>query len=111
MSTDLADQACEPCRGGAPAMSSADMEVYLAELDGWSIIDGHHLFKHYPFPNFVSALTFTNTVGELAESVDHHPDILVGWGKAEITLWTHAVDGLHLADFILAARIDRIPRS
>jgi 4a-hydroxytetrahydrobiopterin dehydratase len=49
-----------------------------------------------------------NRVGGLAEEQGHHPDILLGWGKVEITLWTHAVDGLTESDFIMAAKIDRL---
>jgi len=45
---------------------------------------------------------------EVAEKEGHHPDILLSWGKAEVTTWTHSVDGLTESDFILAAKIDRI---
>ncbi len=47
----------------------------------------------------------------LTEEQGHHPDILLAWGKAEITLWTHKIDGLTESDFIMAAKIDRLPRS
>jgi 4a-hydroxytetrahydrobiopterin dehydratase len=64
--------------------------------------------RAYKFPDFKSALAFVNQVGDLAEAQGHHPDILLGWGKVEITLWTHAVDGLTESDFILAAKIDQL---
>ena len=92
-------------------MSGDVLREYEAKLQGWSVVDGHHLHKHYAFPDFLGALKFTNLVGELAETVGHHPDCLVGWGKVEITIWTHAIGGLHIADFILAAQIDRIRRT
>ena len=53
-------------------------------------------------------LDFVNRVGEVAEQQGHHPDILLAWGKAEITLWTHKIDGLTQSDFIMAAKIDQL---
>jgi 4a-hydroxytetrahydrobiopterin dehydratase len=79
-----------------------------AELGGgWQVIDEHHLTKRYAFENFREALDFTNRVGELAEEQGHHPDILLAWGKVEITVWTHKIDGLTESDFIFAAKADQ----
>jgi 4a-hydroxytetrahydrobiopterin dehydratase len=75
---------------------------------GWSVVDEHHLHKVFSFPDFATALAFTNKVGELAESEGHHPDILLSWGRVEIEIFTHKIDGLTESDFILAARIDRL---
>jgi len=74
----------------------------------WNVVNQHHLVRSYKFPDFKSALAFVNRVGALAEEQGHHPDILLGWGKVEITTWTHAVDGLTESDFILAAKIDQL---
>jgi len=76
-----------------------------------SAFNEHHLVRAYKFPDFRSALAFVNKVGEIAEEQGHHPDIVLGWGKVEITTWTHAVDGLTESDFILAAKIDRLQKS
>lgn len=110
----LADKTCVPCRGGIPSLKGnelADVHRQLPEAAEWTVADEHHLVRLYKFPDFRSALTFVNKVGELAEEQGHHPDILLGWGKAEITTWTHAVNGLTESDFILAAKIDQLPRS
>jgi 4a-hydroxytetrahydrobiopterin dehydratase len=72
------------------------------------VVDEHHITRAYSFPDFAQALAFVNRVGAQAEEQGHHPDILLVWGKAEITLWTHKVDGLTESDFIMAARIDRL---
>jgi 4a-hydroxytetrahydrobiopterin dehydratase len=63
------------------------------------------------FPDFRQALNFVNQVGNLAEEQGHHPDIFLSWGKVEITIWTHKIDGLTESDFILAAKIDQLYRS
>ena len=73
----------------------------------WKVVDGHHLEKTYKFENFRLALDFTIQLGELAEEVNHHPDICVGWGKVAVTLWTHKIGGLNEADFVWAAKADR----
>jgi 4a-hydroxytetrahydrobiopterin dehydratase len=111
MTNTLSHRTCVPCRGGVPPLKGkdlSDIHRMLKEPAQWNIIDQHHIVRTYKFPDFRSALAFVNKVGELAEEQGHHPDILLGWGKAEITLWTHAVDGLTESDFILAAKIDEI---
>jgi len=105
---DLASRECVPCRGGVPPMKANEIGKLLKELDGWEAIDGHHLKKVYDFKNFRDSLAFVNRVGNLAEEQGHHPDICFGWGKAEITIWTHKIDGLTESDFVLAAKIDLV---
>ena len=105
---NLASRTCVPCRGGVPPMRGDEIGELLAELDGWEVIREHHLLKTYTFKNFREALEFVNRIGQLAEEQGHHPDICFGWGRAEITIWTHKIDGLSESDFILAAKIDAL---
>lgn len=109
--TALADKTCVPCRGGVPPLKGSELEDMRRQLPDWKVVNEHHFVRPYKFPDFKSALAFVNRVGELAEEQGHHPDILLGWGKVEITTWTHAVDGLTESDFILAAKIDRLQKS
>lgn len=107
----LADKTCIPCRGGTPSLKGHDLasiHQQLSDPSRWRIVTEHHIVRAYKFPDFKSALAFVNKIGEVAESQGHHPDILLGWGKVEITIWTHAVDGLTESDFILAAKIDQL---
>ena len=107
----LADKNCVPCRGGIPPLKGkelAHMRQQLPEAAEWKVVQEHHLARVYKFPDFKSALAFVNRVGALAEEQGHHPDILLAWGKAEVTIWTHKVDGLTESDFVLAAKIDRL---
>jgi 4a-hydroxytetrahydrobiopterin dehydratase len=62
----------------------------------------------FPFRNFTEALSFTNSVGVLAEAERHHPAILTEWGRVTVTLWTHKIRGLHRNDFIMAAKVDSL---
>ena len=104
---NLASRDCVPCRGGVPPLQEAEIHNLLRELDGWEVVEAHHLRKLFEFKNFREALELVNRVGVLAEEQGHHPDISFGWGRAEITIWTHKIDGLTESDFILAAKIDR----
>ena len=111
--SSLADKTCVPCRGGVPPLKGKDLaEIHrqLAEPSHWNVVSEHHLVRAYKFPDFRSALAFVNRVGEIAEEQGHHPDILLAWGKAEVTTFTHKVDGLTESDFILAAKIEKVSR-
>ncbi len=108
--SELARKHCIPCRGGIPPMAPGEYVPLLNELSGWEVIQNHHLQKHYSFPNFVAALAFVNRIGELAEQEGHHPDMLLAWGKVSVHIWTHKIDGLTESDFILASKIDALPR-
>jgi len=108
MTETLADKKCVPCRGGVPALKGAALEALHTSVPQWRIENEHHLRREFKFPDFKQALDFVNRVGALAEEQGHHPDILLAWGKAEITLWTHKIDGLTESDFIMAAKIDRL---
>jgi 4a-hydroxytetrahydrobiopterin dehydratase len=92
------------------ALEGKELDDLHLQVPEWEVVNGHHLKRKFTFPDFVSALAFVNRVGEVAEKEGHHPDICLGWGKAEITIWTHAVDGLTESDFILAAKIDKLKR-
>jgi 4a-hydroxytetrahydrobiopterin dehydratase len=70
-------------------------------------MDEQRIERTYKFKNFRQALDFTVRVGELAESVNHHPDIYLSPGKVKLTLWTHKIGGLTESDFVLAAKVDR----
>ncbi len=106
---ELAEKECVPCQGGMPPLKGAELESLAKKLGGdWKIINGHHLEKEYKFKNFRDALAFTNRVGELAERVQHHPDIYLAWGQVKLTLWTHKVDGLTEGDFVFAAKVNEL---
>jgi len=107
MPSELAQRECEPCKGSVPPMPREQAQTLLAMLGGnWQVIAGHHLWKAYDFQDFVSALAFVNRAGAVAESQGHHPDLLLRYGRVEVSVWTHKIDGLTASDFILAAKLD-----
>jgi len=106
---NLAAQRCVPCSGGVPPLQEEQYNPLLAQLQGWHVIDGHHLEKLFEFRGFADALAFVNRVGEVAEKNGHHPDVYLSWGKVRLTIWTHKIDGLTESDFILAAKCNGLP--
>jgi 4a-hydroxytetrahydrobiopterin dehydratase len=89
-------------------MKGKELQQILQQVPQWKAIDEHHITRTFTFPDFKQALDFVNRVGEIAEQQGHHPDILLTWGKAGSTLWTHKIDGLTQSDFIMAAKIDKV---
>jgi len=47
-------------------------------------------------------------VANLAEQEDHHPEIMLEWGKVTVSWWSHKIKGLHMNDFICASKTDLI---
>lgn len=108
--TELLEQKCIPCTGSLPPANEEEINTYKAQVPEWEIITVNgelRLQRVYKFPNFKSALAFTNLVGEMAEDEGHHPALLTEWGQVTVTWWTHAINGLHQNDFIMAAKSDR----
>jgi len=111
MPEELAQRRCTPCRGGVEPLSEAAARRYLKTLPDWQLTaDGRRIERRFGFKTFAQALAFVNEVGRVAEAEGHHPDIQLGWGYATISLQTHKIGGLHENDFIIAAKIDALPR-
>ena len=110
--TDLHNKKCIPCRGGVPPFDISEIHKYLKKIDGWEVKknenDNYFLEKNFKFKNFSESQNFINKVGTIAESENHHPDIIFGWGYARIKIFTHKIQGLVESDFILAAKVDKI---
>jgi 4a-hydroxytetrahydrobiopterin dehydratase len=93
-----------------PPLKGAELARLSGQLAAaWRVVSEHHLEREFKFPDFRHALAFTNQVGQLAESQNHHPDIYLAWGRVKLTLWTHKIDGLTESDFVFAAKVDLLP--
>jgi len=108
---NLSNKKCEACRVDAPKVDSDQALRLLSQIPGWNIVteEGMSRLKRvYAFPNFEKALAFAIKIGALAEAENHHPAILTEWGKVTVAWWTHKIKGLHMNDFIMAAKTDRL---
>ena len=110
--TDLHKKSCIPCQGGVTPFDISEIHKYLKMINGWHVKKNkdevYFLEKNFKFKNFSESQKFTNKVGDIAETEQHHPDITFGWGYAKIQIFTHKIKGLVESDFILAAKINKI---
>ena len=105
----LHEKKCIPCQGGIPSLTLQEIEPYMEQIHAdWILIADHHIERVFSFGDFKNALDFVNDVGEICEQENHHADFELSWGRVKIMIWTHKIDGLNEADFILAAKIDNI---
>lgn len=110
----LTQQTCEACNKKAHRLTVEEIADLKPEIPQWDLIEVEgesRLQRIYTFPDFKTALEFTNQVGEIADIQGHHPALLTEYGKVTVTWWTHVISGLHKNDFIMAAKTDDIAQS
>lgn len=111
MEKELTHKKCSACSGDSSPVSEAEIKQLKPQIPDWNIKTENgelRLQRTFKFPDFKQALKFTQQVGETAEEEGHHPALLTEWGTVTVTWWTHAINGLHENDFIMAAKSDRI---
>ena len=108
--TELSKKTCSACEIGAPLVSDEQQINFLKDLDGWLIdnSDISKLIKDFKFNNYEQSIEFANLIADLAEAEDHHPKITLEWGKVSLEWWSNKIKGLHMNDFICAAKSDEI---
>lgn len=109
--TELHQMKCVACRTGEPAVTDEEIQRLHPQIPEWQIkeVDGiKRLGRVFKFKDFVRALDFTNKVGAIAEEADHHPLIITEYGRVTVNWWTHTIKGLHMNDFIMAAKSDQL---
>lgn len=104
---DLTKQMCVPCEGGTKPFTRDEAQTYLSTLKGWELIEDNKIGKKFTCKNFLKSLALVNGIGVIAEREGHHPNIHIYYNSVKFELSTHAIGGLSLNDFIMAARIDQ----
>ncbi|PKO90386.1 MAG: 4a-hydroxytetrahydrobiopterin dehydratase [Betaproteobacteria bacterium HGW-Betaproteobacteria-12] len=104
---ELSGKRCQPCEGGVPALTGAEIGGLLAGLSGWGVSDGR-LNKLFVFRNHYEALAFVNAVAWVSHRENHHPQLTVGYKDVRVEYWTHAIGGLSENDFICAAKLEKL---
>lgn len=87
----------------------ADEEIHDLQMTipNW-MLKGDMIEREFTRKDFRDAINFVNNIAEIAEKMDHHPDICISYNKVQIRLSTHKAGGLTHKDFDLAAKIDHI---
>jgi 4a-hydroxytetrahydrobiopterin dehydratase len=110
-SKELVHKQCTSCEGDLATVTRAAAISQLKKLPGWRMTHaGERIRKDWVVKDFAAGLEFFDRVGKLAEEEYHHPDLhLEGFRNVWIELSTHAIGGLSDNDFIMAAKIDKLP--
>ncbi len=86
-------------------LSTEQIAEYLDDLPEWSL-NGESLQRTFGFDDFVGAMAFANRIADVAQQMQHHPDIMIRFNKVTLTLTTHDAGGLTEQDFSLARATD-----
>jgi 4a-hydroxytetrahydrobiopterin dehydratase len=107
---DLSSQSCEACQIDAPKVPQDQIQILLSEINGWVLIGEpiNKIQKIFSFKSYKDSVDFSNKVASLADDEDHHPQIVLEWGKVTVIWWSHKIEGLHKNDFICAAKTDKL---
>lgn len=107
---DLSSQSCEACQIDAPKVPQDQIQILLSEINGWFLIEEpiNKIQKIFSFKSYKDSVDFSNKVASLADDEDHHPQIVLEWGKVTVIWWSHKIKGLHKNDFICAAKTDKL---
>lgn len=107
---DLSSQSCEACQIDAPKVPQDQIQILLSEINGWILIEEpiNKIQKIFSFKSYKDSVDFSNKVASLADDEDHHPQIVLEWGKVTVIWWSHKIEGLHKNDFICAAKTDKL---
>lgn len=114
LSDKIAGYTCSATPANAAAVSEAELAELSAQLPDWTVETRNGLLqleRSFKCADFLQALSFADQIGTIAETNDHHPALLVEWGKLTVTWWSHSINGLHHNDFVMAAKTDEIFKS
>lgn len=87
-------------------LSAAEIARHLTGLPGWSH-DAGVIRRTYKTDGWPTTLMLVNAIGFYAQAADHHPDLLVTWGRVTVSLRTHSARGITAKDFELARLVEQ----
>lgn len=109
--SELTEMSCEACRFDAPQVTDEERLELRPQIPDWEVVevDGiERLRRVFKLKNYAEAVAFTNRIADMAEAEDHHPLIVLEWGRVTVEWWSHKIKGLHKNDFISAAKTDKL---
>ncbi len=95
------------CCAMAELLNDTELTRALAEAPAWRR-EGEELVREIKFKTYLDGAAFVDRVAHVAEEMNHHPDIHLGWRKVTLRISTHSKGGLTAMDFELAGKIDRL---
>ena len=89
-------------------LSDNEIRRKLAELDvAWTTIGNDYLVRNFATKNFNEGVKLVNTIAEVAEKCQHHPEVILSYSGVEVRVSTHDVAGITEKDFQFAAELDK----
>ncbi len=108
---NLAQELCVPCKGDVPALTDDEISELHLQTPMWQVadVDGvKRLRRNFKFDNYLDGVEFASRVGKQADMQDHHPTIIIRYQQVAVEWYTHAINGLHRNDFVMAAKSDEL---
>ena len=105
---------CVACHPDAPKATKEQISEFLNNYLEWELIEDNQvpqLKRIFKFNDYFGSVDFTKKIADISEKENHHPSILLEWGKVTVRWWTHKIKGLHENDFIMATKTDEIYNS
>jgi 4a-hydroxytetrahydrobiopterin dehydratase len=106
---NLSEIKCESCKPGAPLVTQKEIKEYMPLIPDWEIVEEEgvrKLKREYLTGDYHATMKLVNFIAELANEEDHHPLMVVEYSSLTVLWWSHKIKGLHLNDFIMAAKSD-----
>jgi 4a-hydroxytetrahydrobiopterin dehydratase len=91
----------------AQRLTDVELAAQLPATPQWHV-HARALERTFAFSNFHHTMAFVNTVAAIADSEDHHPQMVVEYGRCTLRFDTHSAGGITINDFICAAKIDAL---
>jgi 4a-hydroxytetrahydrobiopterin dehydratase len=89
-------------------LTDAEIIERLTKLTGWER-SGNKITKTFKFDKYLEGTAFASAIGVICEGQDHHPDLVIGYKKVQVSFSTHDIgDRLSEKDFITAAAIEAL---
>lgn len=101
------DLATRAAQRGAPRLGDVELRVYLAQLPNW-VLEHDRIAKTFRFDGYGQTIGFVNAIAWIANRLDHHPDLVVGYDRCAVAWSTHDAQGVTINDCIAAARTEQL---
>jgi 4a-hydroxytetrahydrobiopterin dehydratase len=108
--SELSKHQCIATPKDSPKLRDSEIAQLQPQIPDWVLETNNEILRlenTFSFGNFIEAMAFANKIADIAEANDHHPALLVQYGSVKVSWWSHSIGGLHLNDFVLAAKTDK----
>lgn len=109
--TELSNLSCEACSASATLLTTQEIESLLTDIPQWQVVVDSGIKKlkcEFHSKHYKKSMSFTNAIATLAETANHHPQIIVEYSTVTVIWWSHNIKGLHKNDFIMASKTSRL---